>query len=60
MTERQRTKWLTPEGEEELMKRQCLKRKLQPEEMARLTVFLASEDSSAMTNQTYIADGGWV
>jgi NAD(P)-dependent dehydrogenase (short-subunit alcohol dehydrogenase family) len=60
MTERQRTKWLTPEGEEELMKRQCLKRKLQPEEMARLTLFLASDDSSAMTNQTYIADGGWV
>jgi NAD(P)-dependent dehydrogenase (short-subunit alcohol dehydrogenase family) len=60
MTERQKTKWLTPEGEQELLKRQCLKRQLQPAEMARLALFLASEDSSAMTNQTYVADGGWV
>jgi D-xylose 1-dehydrogenase len=60
MTERQKSMWLTPEGMEELMKRQCLKRQLQPVEMARLALFLAAEDSSAMTNQTYVADGGWV
>ena len=28
MTQRQLEKWLTPEGETELMQRQCLKRKL--------------------------------
>jgi NAD(P)-dependent dehydrogenase (short-subunit alcohol dehydrogenase family) len=60
MTERQKTLWLTPEGEKELMARQCLKRKLQPVEMARICLFLASDDSSAMTNQTYVCDGGWV
>jgi D-xylose 1-dehydrogenase len=60
MTERQKSLWLTPEGEEELLKRQCLKRKLEPDEMARICLFLASDDSSAMTNQTYVADGGWV
>lgn len=60
MTERQKRLWLTPEGEEELMRRQCLKRKLQPEEMARIVLFLASDEASAMTNQTYVADGGWV
>lgn len=60
MTERQKSLWLTPEGVEELMKRQCLKRELQPVEMARLALFLAADDSSAMTNQTYVADGGWV
>ncbi len=60
MTERQIELWLTPEGEKELMARQCLKRKLQPADVARLTLFLASDDSSAMTNQTYICDGGWV
>jgi NAD(P)-dependent dehydrogenase (short-subunit alcohol dehydrogenase family) len=60
MTERQKTMWLTPEGEKELMQRQCLKRKLQPDEVARATLFLAADDSSACTNQNYIVDGGWV
>ena len=59
MTERQVEKWLTPEGERQIMERQCLKRKLRPDEIARIVLFLASDDSSAMTNQTYIADGGW-
>jgi NAD(P)-dependent dehydrogenase (short-subunit alcohol dehydrogenase family) len=60
MTQRQIDKWLTPEGEEELMRRQCLKRKLVPDEVARFTVFLASEEASACTNQHYVVDGGWV
>ncbi len=60
MTERQIRMWLTPEGEKELMARQCLKRKLYPEDIARVVLFLAADDSSAMTNQTYIVDGGWV
>jgi D-xylose 1-dehydrogenase len=60
MTERQVSLWLTPEGEAELMSRQCLKRKLYPDDMARIVLFLAADDSSAMTNQTYVADGGWV
>jgi NAD(P)-dependent dehydrogenase (short-subunit alcohol dehydrogenase family) len=37
MTQRQIEKWLTPEGEAELMQRQCLKRKLQPDEIAKFT-----------------------
>jgi D-xylose 1-dehydrogenase len=60
MTERQLTKWLTPEGEAELMRRQCLKRRLMPDELAKFTVFLASEEASACTAQHYIVDGGWV
>jgi NAD(P)-dependent dehydrogenase (short-subunit alcohol dehydrogenase family) len=60
MTERQLTLWLTPEGEEELMKRQCLKRKLVPADIARTVLFFAAEDSGACTNQNYIVDGGWV
>lgn len=60
MTERQIEKWLTPESEQELMTRQCLKRKLMPSELARFTVFLASEEASACTAQHYIVDGGWV
>ena len=60
MTQRQIDLWLTPEGEKELMDRQCLKRKLYPADIARFTVFLASEEASACTNQHYVVDGGWV
>jgi NAD(P)-dependent dehydrogenase (short-subunit alcohol dehydrogenase family) len=60
MTERQITLWLTPQGEEELMRRQCLKRKLVPEDIARVVLFLAADDSDACTNQSYVVDGGWV
>lgn len=60
MTERQIKLWLTPEGEEELMKRQCLKRKLVPDDIARAVLFFAADDSGACTNQNYIVDGGWV
>jgi D-xylose 1-dehydrogenase len=60
MTQRQQDLWLTPEGEAELMQRQCLKRKLVPDDVARVVLFFAAEDSGACTNQSYIVDGGWV
>jgi NAD(P)-dependent dehydrogenase (short-subunit alcohol dehydrogenase family) len=60
MTERQITLWLTPEGEQELLRRQCLKRKLVPEDIARVILFFAADDSAACTNQSYVVDGGWV
>ena len=60
MTERQIALWLTPEGEAELMARQCLKRQLVPTDIAKFTVFLASEEAGACTNQHYVVDGGWV
>ena len=60
MTERQKNLWLTPAGAQELMARQCLKRQLVPDDIARVVLFLASDDSVAMTNQSYIVDGGWV
>jgi NAD(P)-dependent dehydrogenase (short-subunit alcohol dehydrogenase family) len=60
MTERQLDKWMTPQGEVELMQRQCLKRKLMPYEVAKFTIFLASDEASACTAQHYIVDGGWV
>jgi NAD(P)-dependent dehydrogenase (short-subunit alcohol dehydrogenase family) len=60
MTERQRTLWLTPEAERGLLEAQCLKRKLQPAEVARMVLFLASDEASGCTAQNYIVDGGWV
>ncbi len=52
--------WLTPEGETELLRQQCIKRRLVPEDLAGPALFLASELSGAMTGQTMIVDGGWV
>ncbi|MGB7169400.1 MAG: SDR family oxidoreductase, partial [Acidobacteriaceae bacterium] len=59
-TERQRRLWLTPEYEAEVLAAQALQRLIEPEEVARLILFLAADDSSAITNQSYVVDGGWV
>jgi NAD(P)-dependent dehydrogenase (short-subunit alcohol dehydrogenase family) len=59
-TERQRRLWLTPEYEAEVLAAQALQRLIEPEEVARLILFLAADDSSAITNQSYVIDGGWV
>jgi D-xylose 1-dehydrogenase len=58
VTERQLELWLTPEAEAEHMKLVALKRRLMPEEVARLALFLASEDASAITGQNFVIDGG--
>ncbi len=60
MTERQKRMWLTPEYEAEIRDAQCLKRHLMPEDVSRLVLFLAADDSESITNQSYIVDGGWV
>ena len=60
MTERQKSLWLTPEGEADIFKHQCLKRFLVPEDIARPILFFASDEAGACTNQSYIVDGGWL
>lgn len=60
MTKRQIERWLTPEGERQIMTSQCLKRKLMPDDIARFAIFLASEESGACTAQHFVVDGGWV
>ena len=59
MTERQLELWVTPESEKEIFERQCLKRRLVPDDIAKVIVFMASEEAGAITNQHYIVDGGW-
>ena len=60
LTERQQRLWMTPEYSAEVMASQAIKRHILPDEVARLVLFLASDDSAAITNQSYVIDGGWV
>ena len=60
MTDRQRELWMTPENDRVRMASQCLKRELVPDDVARATLFFASDEAGAMTNQSYLVDGGWV
>lgn len=60
LTEKQKRLWWTPEYEREILASQALKRPLMADEVSRLVLFLAADDSSAITNQSYIVDGGWV
>jgi len=60
LTEKQRKLVLTPEYTAEILANQALKHQLVPEEIARLALFLAADDSSAITGQSHIADAGWV
>ena len=60
VTEKQRRLWFTEEYKKEIMNRQAIKRDIQPEEVAKLILFLASDESLAITNQSFIIDAGWV
>lgn len=59
-TDRQKQLWYTPEFLDKVMENQALKRQIEPDEVARLVLFLAADDSSAITNQSYVIDAGWV
>jgi NAD(P)-dependent dehydrogenase (short-subunit alcohol dehydrogenase family) len=60
LTERQKHLWFSETYKAEILASQALKRMILPEEVARLVLFLAADDSSAITNQSYVIDGGWV
>ena len=60
MTEKQLTHWVTPEAEESIARNQCLPDKVYPDDVARLLLWLAAEDSRACTAQRWIVDGGWM
>ena len=58
VTERQLKLWLTPEAEAEWMKATALQKRIQPEDVARLALFLAADDSQMITGQNLVIDGG--
>jgi NAD(P)-dependent dehydrogenase (short-subunit alcohol dehydrogenase family) len=59
-TERQKRLWFTEAYLAEILKHQSLKRMIIPEEVARLALFLAADDSSSITSQSFVIDAGWV
>jgi len=57
-TERQIKHWLTPKYKKLILEKQALKRQLKPEEVAKLVLFLSSDQSSGCTKQSFVVDGG--
>jgi D-xylose 1-dehydrogenase len=60
MTERQKTLWLTPEGDADLDKAQCLAGRVVADDIAAMVLFLASDQGRMCSSQEFIVDGGWV
>lgn len=60
LTQKQKDKWVTPEGLAAHLDRQCLKDPLEPEDIVGGCLFLASRASRAMTGQALVIDGGVV
>lgn len=59
MTQRQITMWLDAAGEADIQRNQCLPDKLQPSDVARMVLFLASADGAMCTAQEFKVDAGW-
>ena len=57
-TERQIKNWLTPKYKKLILDSQALKRQLKPDDVARLVLFLSSDQSSGCTKQSFIIDAG--
>lgn len=58
MTERQKELWVTPELIERHRARQCLPDLLEPVHVARMVVFLASDDALMCTANNYMVEAG--
>ena len=58
VTQRQLATWLTQQEEADWMKQVALPKRLMPEDVASLALFLAADDSSMITGQNFTIDGG--
>ncbi|MEO1018844.1 MAG: SDR family oxidoreductase [Pseudomonadota bacterium] len=58
MTERQRELWATPEALERHLRRQCLPDLIEPVYLARMVLFLASDDAAMCTANNYMVEAG--
>ncbi len=58
MTERQKQLWATPEALERHRARQCLPDLIEPVYLARMVLFLASDDAAMCTANNYMVEAG--
>jgi D-xylose 1-dehydrogenase len=58
MTERQKELWVTPEALERHRERQCLPDLIEPAYVARMVLFLASDDAAMCTANNYMVEAG--
>lgn len=59
MTDKQKRLWLDDAGRLAIKQGQCIDAELLPEDLARMALFLAADDSRMITAQDIIVDGGW-
>ncbi len=58
VTARQQALWRSPDEDRRFIELQCLKFRLEPAHVARAALFLAADDSAAITGQDLIVDAG--
>ena len=58
MTDRQKQLWATPETLEKQRQRQCLPDLIEPIYVAKMVIFLASDDASMCSANNYMVEGG--
>lgn len=60
MTPRQLAEAVDAEAEATIQREQALARRVMPDDIARMALWLAADDSSACTGQNWVVDAGWM
>ena len=58
-TPRQMQLWQSADSEAKLVAAQCLTKRIEPDHVARMVLFLASDDASRCSGREYFVDAGW-
>jgi NAD(P)-dependent dehydrogenase (short-subunit alcohol dehydrogenase family) len=58
-TPRQMALWHTPQGEQDILAAQCLHQRVEPEDIAAMALFLASDNAGRCSGRDYFVDAGW-
>jgi NAD(P)-dependent dehydrogenase (short-subunit alcohol dehydrogenase family) len=59
MTDRQLTHWVDAKAEALIEESQALANRVYPDDIARMALFLAADDSAMISAQQFLVDGGW-